>query len=147
MVDDLRYSTAQVSGESVSRWTSGQSTRQQPQTRLPSARIKSASLVQEQPDFWHSHRTPRSVSSAITFTRLRRHVRGHHLSSPSTPDVSLRFFDVAMLSSDDVPPCNQPLWIRTLQVPQTSCILEGGRDGCSGLGPNLASQSFCPAQC
>ena len=47
----LRYSRAQVSGESVSRWTSGQSTRQQPQTRLPSERIRSASLVQAQPGF------------------------------------------------------------------------------------------------
>ena len=101
--DDLRYSRADVPVESVSGWTSGQSTRQQPQTRLPSARIRSASLLQEQPGFRHSHRTPRSISSAITFTRLRRHVRGHHLSSPPTPDVLLRFFDVTMPSRDDVP--------------------------------------------
>ncbi len=61
-----------------------------------SARIRSASLLQEQPGFWHSHRTPRSVSSAITFTRLRRHVRGHHLSSPRHPTC---------LSASSTSPC------------------------------------------
>lgn len=80
-----------------------------------SARIRSASLLQEQPGFWHSHRTPRSVNSAITFTRLRRHVRGHHLSSPPTPDVLLRFFDVTMPSRDDVPNVTNPCGYRPLK--------------------------------
>lgn len=49
--DDLRYSRTDVFEPtgSTSLWTSGQSTRQQPQTRVPSERTRSASLVKEQP--------------------------------------------------------------------------------------------------